>query len=94
MNTHHIRNNPPHHGQCIYFFTEVTIGFSQIFYQVTEGTNTTLNICGFLNNSTGIWKSNLSAIIALLPSTATGTIAFMCAVRCDGLCFDVCAFLV
>ncbi|KAL5503337.1 hypothetical protein EMCRGX_G010266 [Ephydatia muelleri] len=50
----------------------ILVGFDERFVQVTEAINNSINICGFLRSLTGIWKSNLSAILVVVNSTAKG----------------------
>ena len=59
---------------CIYIphTSGILVGFDEHFVQVTEGINNSINICGFVNSLTGIWKSNLSAILVVVNSTAKG----------------------
>lgn len=60
------------------FFISVTgivVGFNDQLLQVTEGVNASIEVCGFLNSSTGIWKSNLSVTVVITNATATGLLS-------------------
>ena len=52
--------------------TGILVGFDERFVQVREEINNSINICGFLSSLTGIWKSDLSAILVVPNSTAKG----------------------
>ena len=52
--------------------TGIVVGFNDQLLQVTEGVNASIEVCGFLNSSTGIWKSNLSVTVVISNATATG----------------------
>ena len=52
--------------------TGIIVGFRDPFFEVTEGVNMSINICGFLNSQTGVWKNNLTAIIVAKSGTAKG----------------------
>eukprot|EP00731_Ephydatia_muelleri_P007059 Em0003g1307a len=47
----------------------ITVGFSIPFLQV-KSVNASILVCGFLISSTGIWKSNLTAMIQVTNATA------------------------
>ena len=59
---------------CIYIphNSGILVGFDERFVHVTEAINNSINICGFVSSLTGIWKSNLSAILVVVNSTAKG----------------------
>ena len=60
------------HCICIPHTSGILVGFDERFVQVTEAINNSINICGFVSSLTGIWKSNLSAIVMVVNSTAKG----------------------
>ena len=59
--------------KCMVFTVSgIKVGFNDPLLQVTEGVNSSINVCGFVSNPTRIQGSILTAIITTAPSTAKG----------------------
>lgn len=86
------------HDFVVYFsftYVGIVVGLNNRLLQVTEGVNKTINLCGFLENLTAIWKANLSGLLLITnSSTAEGLYVLLFSIRLKILFYFLCIITV